>query len=76
MLFRSRALAARIRRHGVVELSGYAVSERKRGFSISSRLGLALGLAHERISSERRLTDALAWVRGGPPQRRFDCLGV
>jgi hypothetical protein len=71
-----RALSARIRSHGVVEYDDYAVSERRRGFSVASKLGLALGLAHHRIASERRLVDAVAWIRGGPPQRRFDCLGV
>ena len=39
-------------------------------------IGVALGLSHERVTAERRLVDAVAWVRGGPPQRRFDCLGV
>jgi hypothetical protein len=71
-----RALAARIRSHGVVEYDDYDVSERRRGFSVASKLGLALGLTHHRIASERRLVAAVAWIRGGPPQRRFDCLGV
>ena len=71
-----RALAARIRSHGVVEYHDYAVSERRRGFSVASKLGLALGLTHHRIASERRLVDAVAWIRGRPPRRRFDCLGV
>jgi hypothetical protein len=71
-----RALAGRIKTHGVVERAGYAIEERRRGFSVAGRLGVALGLSHERITAERRLTDAVAWVRGGPPQRRFDCLGV
>jgi hypothetical protein len=70
-----RALARRIASHGIVERTGYAVEERRRGFSVAGRLGVALGLSHERITAERRLTDAVAWVRGGPPQRRFDCLG-
>ena len=43
---------------------------------LNREVGRRLGLTHERVSSERRLTEALAWVRGGPPQRRFDCLGV
>jgi hypothetical protein len=73
---RLRALAARMVSHGVVEFSGYEVSERRRGFSIASRFVASLGVTHHRISSERRLVEALAWVRGGPPQRRFDCLGV
>ena len=51
-------------------------AERRRGFSVAGKLGLALGLAHHRITAERRLVDAVAWVRGGPPQRRFDCIGV
>jgi hypothetical protein len=71
-----RALVERIATHGVVERRGYAVSERRGGFNVSGRLGVALGLSHERVTAERRLTDATAWVRGGPPQRRFDCLGV
>ena len=69
-------LSARMRSHGVLELGGYEVSERRRGFSLAGRLGVALGMSHQRVSSERRLVDAVAWVRGGPPQRRFDCLGV
>ena len=70
------ALAARIRTHGVVERAGYSVTERRRGLSIAARLGVALGFEHQRITSERRLVDAVAWIRGGPPQRRFDCIGV
>jgi hypothetical protein len=73
---RLRALWRRIIGHGVVEFGGYEVSERRRGFNVATRLGLALGMTHHRIASERRLVDALAWVHGGPPQRRFDCLGV
>jgi hypothetical protein len=69
-------LFARMRGHGVVEVAGYEVSERRSGFSVAGKLGAALGLSRQRISSERRLVDAVAWVRGGPPQRRFDCLGV
>ena len=71
-----RALAARIATHGSVERDGYAVTEDRRGFSVAGRLGVALGLTHERVTEERRLTDAVAWVRGGAPQQRFDCLGV
>lgn len=71
-----RALARRIASHGVVERSGYAVTEKRRAFDLSARLGVALGLSHERVTAERRLTDAIAWVHGGPPRRRFDCLGV
>jgi hypothetical protein len=71
-----RALARRIATDGVVERDGYTVAERRRGFSVAGRLGVALGLSHERITAERRLVDAVAWIRGGPPQRRFDCLGV
>ena len=77
---RRAATCARSRRgsrpHGIVERDGYAVTSERRGFSVAGRLGVALGLAHERITAERRLVDAVAWVRGGPPQRRFDCLGV
>jgi hypothetical protein len=69
-----RALLARARSDGVIERDGYEVSERQRGFNIAGKLGVALGLEHNRISSERRLVDALAWIRGGPAQRRFDCL--
>jgi hypothetical protein len=71
-----RALARRIATDGVVERDGYTVAERRRGFSVAGRLGVALGLSHERITAERRLVDAVASVRGGPPQRRFDCLGI
>ena len=71
-----RALAARIGSHGSVERDGYAVAREQHGFSVGGRLGVALGLAHERVTEERRLVDAIAWVNGGPPQRRFDCLGV
>jgi hypothetical protein len=71
-----RALARRIATDGVVERAGYRVAERRRGISVAGRLGIALGLSHERITAERRLVDAIAWVRGGPPRHRFDCLGV
>jgi len=71
-----RDLAERMRTDGVIERDGYSVMERRRGFAIAGKLGVALGLAHQRISSERRLIDAVAWIQGGPPQRRFDCLGV
>jgi hypothetical protein len=71
-----RALGRRIATHGVVERAGYRLEERRRGVSVAGRLGVALGLSHERITAERRLTDAVASVHGGPPQRRFDCLGV
>ncbi len=71
-----RALAARIGSHGTVERDGYAVTRERHGFSVGGRLGVALGLAHERVTEERRLVDAIAWVNGGPAQRRFDCLGV
>jgi hypothetical protein len=71
-----RELAARMRTHGVIERDRYSVTERRRGFGIAGKLGIALGLQHQRITAERRLLDAVAWVRGGPPQRRFDCLGV
>ena len=60
----------------MVERDGYSVAERRRGFSVAGRLGVALGLEHHRITSERRLVDAVAWIRGGRPQRRFDCIGV
>jgi hypothetical protein len=70
------ALAARLRTAGVVERDGYSVEERRRGFSVAGRLGIALGLEHHRITSERRLVDAVAWIRGGEAQRRFDCTGV
>jgi hypothetical protein len=70
------ALAARIRTDGVIERLGYRIRERRRGISIGGKLGIGLGLEHFRVTAERRLVDATAWVRGGPPQRRFDCLGV
>ena len=71
-----KALAARVRSHGVVDWTRYSVSEQRRGFAVAGKLGVALGLAHHRITAERRLVDAVAWVRGGPPQRRFDCIGT
>ena len=70
------ALAERMRTHGVVEQATYSVSEERRGFTVAGKLGLALGLAHHRITAERRLVDAIASIRGGPLQRRFDCTGV
>jgi len=71
-----RALVERIRTAGAIERDGYAVSERRRGFSVGARLGVGFGLEHRRISAERRLVDAVTWIRGGPPRRRFDCLGA
>lgn len=71
-----RALARHAARHGVVERHGYTTSERRRGVSVGARLGASLAIAHQRITAERRLVDAVAWVRGGPLQRRLDCLGV
>jgi len=71
-----RALARHAAGHGVVERAGYIVSERDRGFDAAAKLGIALGVSHHRITAERRLVDAVAWVRGGPAQRRFDCLGT
>ena len=51
--------------------------ERRRGLSIAGRLGISLGVSHERVQSERRLVDAVAWAARRPaPIRRFDCLGV
>lgn len=70
------ALVTRMRTHGVVEHAGYVVTEQRRGFSVGGKLGLALGLSHHRIRAERRLVEAVAWVRGGRLQRRFDCLGA
>jgi len=70
------ALAERMRTHGVIEQAAYSVSEERRGFTVAGKLGLALGLAHHRITAERRLVDAIASIRGGPLQRRFDCTGV
>ena len=69
------ALVARMRTHGVVEHAGYVVTEQRRGFSVAGKLGVALGLSHHRIRAERRLVEAVAWVRGGQLQRRFDCVG-
>lgn len=71
-----RAVADHAAVHGVVERSAYATSERRRGVSLGARLGLSLAFSHERIRGERRLTGATVWIRGGPPQRRLDCLGV
>jgi hypothetical protein len=69
------ALAAHVAREGVLQHATYAVTERRSGLSVSARLGVALGLGHERVTGERRLVDATTVVRGGPPQRRVDCLG-
>ncbi len=71
-----RALARRAVGHGVLERDGYTVSESDHGFEAAAKLGVALGISHHRITAERRLVDAVAWIRGGPPQRRFDCLGT
>jgi len=60
----------------VAERDSYSLSEQRRGLGIAARLGVALGFEHQRVTSERRLVDAVAWLHGGPPQRRFDCLGV
>jgi hypothetical protein len=70
------AIARRAASAGIVERNGYATSERRRGLSLAGRLGVSLGISHERVHSERRLVDAVAWIRGGPPVQRFDCLGV
>jgi hypothetical protein len=69
-------LAALIGRAGVLEHATYEVEERRRGISVSGRLGVALGFEHERVSGERRLVGATTVVRGGPPQQRFDCLAA
>ena len=69
------ALAAQIAREGVLEHAAYEVREQRRGITVSGRLGVSLGLEHERMSGARRLVDATTVVRGGPPQKRFDCLG-
>ncbi|MBA3407417.1 MAG: hypothetical protein H0U06_05045 [Solirubrobacterales bacterium] len=70
------ALAERMRTHGVIEQAAYSVSEERRGFTVAGKLGLALGLAHHRITAERRLVGAIASIHGGPLRRRFDCTGV
>lgn len=70
------ALARRAAAAGIVERAGYVTRERRRGISLAGRLGVSLGISHERVTSERRLVDAVAWIRGAPPVRRFDCLGV
>ena len=71
-----RALARAIARDGTVERQTFAIEREARGFSAAGRLGVALGGSHTRIDSVRRLADAVTWIRGGPPQRRFDCLGL
>jgi hypothetical protein len=70
------AVARRAAGTGIVERSGYVTTERRRGISLAGRLGVSLGISHERVHSERRLVDAVAWIRGAAPVRRFDCLGV
>jgi hypothetical protein len=71
-----RAVADHAAAHGVVERNTYATSERRRGVSLGARLGLSLAFSHERIRGERRLEGATVWIRGGPPQRRLDCLDL
>lgn len=71
-----RSLTRRLARHGTIDRMTYAVAEDRDGFEIAARLGAAVGLAHARVTGERRLLDAVSWVKGGPAQRRFDCLGV
>ena len=71
-----RALARAIARDGTVERQTFAIERDARGFSAAGRLGVALGGSHTRIDSVRRLADAVTWIRGGPAQRRFDCLGL
>jgi hypothetical protein len=70
------AIARRAASDGIVERSGYVTSARRRGISVAGRLGVSLGLSHERVQAERRLVDAVTWVHGGAPVRRLDCLGV
>ena len=70
------AIERRAESAGIVERNGYATSERRRGVSLAGQLGVSLGFSHERVKSERRLVDAVAWIRGGAPVQRFDCLGV
>jgi hypothetical protein len=65
-----------MRSDGVIERFAYDVTQSRRGFSIAGKLGLALGLEHQRVTAERRLVSAIASVHGGPPQRRMDCMGV
>ena len=56
--------------------TSYALTEDRKGSDVAGRLGVALGLSHHRVTGEKRLVDAITWVRGGPAQRRFDCLGT
>ncbi len=70
-----RALTARLAADGVLERDVYALTQNRKGFDVAGRLGVALGLSHHRVTGQKRLVDAVTWVRGGPPQRRFDCLG-
>jgi len=70
-----RALAERLAADGVLERDVYALTEDRKGFDVAGRLGVALGLSHHRVTGEKRLVDAVTWERGGPAQRRFDCLG-
>src|SRR5829696_2798606 len=67
-------LPALLARDGVLDRAVYAVDERRRGLSVAGRIGVALGFEHQRITGERRLVEATTIVRGGPPQRRVDCL--
>ena len=69
------ALAAHIAREGVLEHAAYAVRSSRSGLSVSGRLGVRSGSSTSGSAGERRLVDATTIVRGGPPQKRFDCLG-
>jgi hypothetical protein len=71
-----RALSTAIARDGTVERQSYASTRDARSFSAAGRLIVAIGVSHLRVDGTRRLTDAVTWVRGGPAQRRFDCLGL
>jgi hypothetical protein len=71
-----RALSTAIARDGTVERQSYASTRDARSFSAAGRLVVAIGVSHLRVDGTRRLTDAVSWVRGGPAQRRFDCLGL
>jgi hypothetical protein len=71
-----RDVVRRVREVGTVERAVYDVSEDDRGFELSAKLGLELGVRVERVRRTRRLTDASVWTAADGDRRRVDCIGV
>ena len=66
-----------MRSDGVIERFKYDFTQSRRGFSVAGKLGLALGLELERVTAERRLVGAVAWVEGRPSaETRWDCVAM